>query len=929
MVTKRITPWGHYLKAALLAAAVTVVVFLVASLRLGLPPFGTNPWCSGDCAAQYYMFHSHLKSITNGDPMAGLEFSWLVGAGMPFLSNYIYYTGGPFPLLLSLVPYAWFDTALFAMHVLMCASAAAVMAVLLTSLIERKFRNLALAMDPDGLHQWAGDRAGAGIFVVASTPDQDDLRPDYRGWARLKDWSWWKGPLGAIETSATTKTWLVSGLLAAAYGVCSWVFTLGFYNTMWLNGMVAFPLLCLVALHSLERRHFVLGTLSVALCFWANFYTAYMAALGAVWFFFTWAAATRYGWKNSLHGLIRFAAQGVLGVGINAVTLIPLFKDLAASSDFAGSHPYVLPIRSLFSMALPQGISLSNGAALYTTVIALLLVFTLPGARTWVWYFRLYWCLSTAVIILTVRSPLAVLAWSAFDTPNGNVFRYVFVLSGWLVISARLSLRDTRSRIAPSPLAAAVSVAALSFIVVFATRPPGNNLGSALYSRYILIGVAVALFVAVILTKNLLQTVLAACLAGATILEASLTGISGMRMMYKTPSLPNFGSTMTTMRSVADDTERLVGWPTHRFAVVPEESWIGGQFSEFTKFNLGALVGAPDVSFGSSLIPSAASAALVNLGFAELAGGRLLSPSYTAELGGDPALDALLAVAARTDTDRVVKLPPAFPMVRVLKSQTTKSTKPSRNFDLGPTSEIGPDEVPAPFSYRDDLLEEPVYSRAKVEINSAGVWKETQNPWWRMGPGSTVKLRITCPAGMIPQINLKSFFGQIDSVDQFHEDHLAGFAVVSTVTLPPSEGKPIPVDVTAGNRPGESPTWGVCLDQSLLTRQVEQTVTPSIQIHRSNITATFDQPMTGTAVIATAAIDGWSCQVDGEPVDLQARAGLLAAPMRGNREVSCHFTTPGVKLGAGVSVVAAVIVLGLGFALERRRRRRITPPGDM
>ena len=53
------------------------------------------------------------------------------------------------------------------------------------------------------------------------------------------------------------------------------------YNLMWLDGLIAFPLLCLVGEWALTDRRPVLGPLVVALAWTANFYTAYMATIGA------------------------------------------------------------------------------------------------------------------------------------------------------------------------------------------------------------------------------------------------------------------------------------------------------------------------------------------------------------------------------------------------------------------------------------------------------------------------------------------------------------------------------------------------------------------------------------------------------------------------------------------------------------------------
>lgn len=75
--------------------------------------------------------------------------------------------------------------------------------------------------------------------------------------------------------------WWAAGLLGAAYALCGWSIADASYNPMWLDGLVALPLLCLVGEWALGGRRRLLGVLVVALAWIANFYTAYMATLGA------------------------------------------------------------------------------------------------------------------------------------------------------------------------------------------------------------------------------------------------------------------------------------------------------------------------------------------------------------------------------------------------------------------------------------------------------------------------------------------------------------------------------------------------------------------------------------------------------------------------------------------------------------------------
>src|SRR5690349_371881 len=93
--------------------------------------------------------------------------------------------------------------------------------------------------------------------------------------------------------AAAAMTWLLTALrrgrgrewaaavLGASYALCGWSVIEAVYNPMWLDGLIAFPLLCLAAEWARTGRRPVAAVLLVTLAWVSNFYTAYMATLGA------------------------------------------------------------------------------------------------------------------------------------------------------------------------------------------------------------------------------------------------------------------------------------------------------------------------------------------------------------------------------------------------------------------------------------------------------------------------------------------------------------------------------------------------------------------------------------------------------------------------------------------------------------------------
>lgn len=69
----------------------------------------------------------------------------------------------------------------------------------------------------------------------------------------------------------------VAGALGAAYACCGCTFNDAEYQPMWLDGLAALPALTVVSLWAREGRRPVLGPLPVAVFWWSNFYSAFMA----------------------------------------------------------------------------------------------------------------------------------------------------------------------------------------------------------------------------------------------------------------------------------------------------------------------------------------------------------------------------------------------------------------------------------------------------------------------------------------------------------------------------------------------------------------------------------------------------------------------------------------------------------------------------
>ncbi|MFI8827620.1 YfhO family protein [Streptomyces sp. NPDC053431] len=415
--------------------------------------------------------------------------------------------------------------------------------------------------------------------------------------------------------------WWGAGLLGAAYGLCGWALLEAVYNPMWMDGLIAFPLLCLVGVWVREGRRPLLGPLVVAVCWTANFYTAYMATLGAALVLLVTAPRWRV--------LLRGALTVLVGVGLAAPVLVPVF--LGTRQAFPGVVRDFVPADGpdLAARLMPATYAFSTPALFVFSAVPVLAA-SLLFRRLW------RWPAVVAGVALSLQWGPTHLVWHCFATPNGSPYRQTFVLTGVLAFAAWAALADGLPD--RRPLLGGVAVVGLPALAALGSdqaTPWGwvlfaAGLGAVAAVPFVRCGRLVALL-----------------LAGVLVAQAAATTAWGDKeRLARLDDYPAWSAADSRRAAALAEAD---GWPAYRTD--------SGRTQKTGNEPL--LLGTQGGAYYSSLTPDVLTRTMAALGVGWTSRGRNLQSL------DNPVTDALFAVGARWRDGTVVRTGPALPLVTV------------------------------------------------------------------------------------------------------------------------------------------------------------------------------------------------------------------------------------------------------------------------
>ncbi len=127
-------------------------------------------------------------------------------------------------------------------------------------------------------------------------------------------------------------------IFASFYATCAWVF--GYmWNVMWLDTFAVMPLAILGTISLLKERKFVLYTLSLFYCIFANYYVGFFVCIFILLVFICYEICRWTTFKRFAVDLGHMAFFTILAIGMTAILSLPTFAALQTTNSAASEFP--------------------------------------------------------------------------------------------------------------------------------------------------------------------------------------------------------------------------------------------------------------------------------------------------------------------------------------------------------------------------------------------------------------------------------------------------------------------------------------------------------------------------------------------------------------------------------------------------------------
>lgn len=704
----------------------------------------------------------------------------------------------------------------------------------------------------------------------------------------------------------------ITMLLALGYGLSSWALQDGNYIQMWLSGLYMLPLLAFVALKAIDGKGFLSGVLIVAVTWWSNYYTAYMASIGAGLFLLFMLVVKEMNIRRGLYALLFFVGQGLLGVLVAAVVWLPTLRQVLNGVEQLGAVANWERIDNYLGHFLPWTESLSISPSFATTTFTLLLALIAMSAGTIPTKIRIASTLLISGLVFSFAFPKTVIVWNLFDTPNGNVWRASFVVAFLITVVASFSVKYLNNLTLLD-----WSLPSFGLIVLFliAVSDGANRSFKTTFALSIFVFLGLMLFFSFTRSQRM-QILSIAVISLFVVLE--LIGSNAWMLKNRDEKVfsayPRWDIHANTELTLAETFRKEKNFFAERISLGILETPDTGLS------NKGFLLSVPTVAYYSSVMPNGTLLLAEGLGVTSGTSPRNQSFSQ------DPFANALMGTTKSSlhcDEEqspggnveycseytelRKLSLGP-MPFAHVIpESQHAEDMLIDGKAD---PRKVGGDL----FDRRNIVVGAPVYKPA-IRVMAGNLSSVPEN---RMIKNEAM-LTGQCPSGTVPTFQGSKFRGELISNQYsraFYHD------VVSLKEAQDAKGNfrwSLHAYSKDGTTKEELEASVRCFDEAEYRTAVEKMSVPKTEIDRyGRVSLEFDSPVSGVLVLKMPVSEGYKCRTStDEDTQVRSLAGLASLELKHDTNIECGYHPPLFTEGLAVSLISLVIAIGIQLRIRR------------
>lgn len=688
--------------------------------------------------------------------------------------------------------------------------------------------------------------------------------------------------------------------LASGYAMCAWAVQDASYVPMWLSGYYMLPLLALVAIRATELQGFLTGVLLVGLTWWSNYYTAFMASLGAAVFLLFWIAVNNIEWRAGLKAIAYFAAQGIVGVLLAAIFWLPTLRQVMNGIEWPGDDvTWVSPLRFLGHF-LPWTEALAYSPSFAVSSLTIVLCLLTLSAGQLPRRIRVVSAASLAILFFSFAFPPTLFIWNVFDTPNGNLWRAAFVVAFMSTVIASYSARilgQTHWKDWIFPVIVLMLVFAVSTI-------DGAN---RVFWSYPALSIFLVVLIAYLTARSLAtetQFKVAMPLLLVTAVSAELVVSHAWMLNHRDdnvfqPYRPWSHSALGELAARDHVVDRYVSEAlnSHRVRFTAD----GVAAAEFS--NRGLLLSLPGVAYYSTLTPGASLVLADELGVTSGNSPRVQAHSI------DPVANSMMSVVEDLHPQAGRNLIAPMPFVHLLDRETVTQEPVHRGISgvSHPHKNV--------FEARNAVVGHAIYT-PPTHLESTRI----DTPFENAPTPQATRVTGFCPSGTTPTFDARDYLTKIragESIQQIEYDvfPLPEAAINSAGAF--EFDASVDIEATSTGLPLEEKIS--CFDPRKYESALQSDqIQPRVDVTRfGEVKIDFQEPQTGVVVVKMPVIEGYKCEANDGPLSIQSLHGLLALPVDSASSIRCHYEAPWQNLSFTLSISAF-----LAAALITYRQRR-------